>query len=73
MIVTIYGLLGHAGKLELALESLEVEELAPGEEFPFNGRIYEIRSVRPSELGMTINVSLVMNHAWGYAIQSTDL
>lgn len=65
MEVTIYGLLGHAHKLDLPLESLEVEELAVGEEFAFNGRIYEIRSVSPLKSGYAINVSLVMNEATG--------
>jgi hypothetical protein len=65
MEITIYGLLGHAHKLDLPLESLEVEELAAGEEFAFNGRIYEIRSVTPLESGYAINVSLVMNEATG--------
>ena len=63
MIVTLYGLLGHAGKLELPLESLDIEDLAPGEEFVFNGRVYEIRSVAAIGEGIAVNVSLVMNHA----------
>jgi hypothetical protein len=65
MTVTIYGLLGHAGRFQLPLEHLEAEELAPGEEFTFNGRVYEIRSVTETGEGITLNVSLVMNHAWG--------
>ncbi len=66
MNVTICGLLGHAGKLRVPLESLEVEDLAPGEEFVFSGRVYEIRSVSRGTDGdsLVINVSLVMNHAW---------
>jgi hypothetical protein len=63
MTVTIYGLLGHAGKLALPLESLDIEELAAGEEFVFNGRVYEIRSVMNDEETVLVNVSLVMNHA----------
>lgn len=63
MTVTIYGLLGHAGKLELPLESLDVEELAAGEEFVFNGRVYEIRSAWHHGETIHVNVSLVMNHA----------
>lgn len=64
MTVTIYGLLGHAGKLDLPLESLEVEDLAAGEEFVFNGRVYEIRSVWHQAESIHVNVSLVMHHAW---------
>ena len=63
MTVTIYGLLGHAANLELPLESLDIEDMAPGEEFIFNGRVYEIRSVSHLEGTVLINVSLVMNQA----------
>ena len=63
MNVSIFGLLGHAGRFDLPLEHLEVEELAPGEEFVFNGRVYEIRSVFPQGQGFLLNVSLVMHHA----------
>jgi hypothetical protein len=63
MTLTIYGLLGHAGHLELPLESLDIEDLAPGEEFVFNGRVYEIRSVSHISERVLLNVSLVMNHA----------
>lgn len=65
MNITIYGLLGHAHKLKLPIESLDMEDCMPGEEFPFNGRVYEIRSVSPTHDGVSINVSLVMNHAIG--------
>ena len=64
MTVTIYGLLGHANKLRISLDSLEMEEMAPGEEFTFNGKVYEIRSVAQDEHGFLINVSLVLNEAW---------
>ena len=63
MMLTIYGLLGHAGKLELPEDSLDIEELAAGEEFVFNGRVYEIRSVSHMSERILLNVSLVMNHA----------
>ena len=63
MTVTIYGLLGYASKLQLPLDSLEVEELAEGEEFAFSGRVYEIRSVSNDGGDITINVSLIMNNA----------
>lgn len=64
MTVTIYGLLGHATKLRMPLDSLHMEEMAPGEEFIFNGKVYEIRSVAQDEHGFLINVSLVVNEAW---------
>ena len=63
MTVTIYGLLGHASKVQMSLDSLELEEMAPGEEFTFNGKVYEIRSVSQDENGFLINVSLVLNQA----------
>ena len=63
MTLTIYGLLGHAGHLDLPEGSLDIEELAAGEEFVFNGRVYEIRSVSQMEEQTLLNVSLVMHHA----------
>jgi len=63
MLLQIYGLLGHAGRFDMPLDDLEVEELEPGEEFLFNGRVYEIRSVYHLEETVTINVSLVVQHA----------
>lgn len=63
MTVTIYGLLGHANRVEMPLDSLEMEEMAPGEEFVFDGKVYEIRSVIKGENGFLINVSLVLNQA----------
>jgi hypothetical protein len=56
MNVTVYGLVGHAGRVELPLESLDLEELEPGREFEYKGRIYEIRSVTDHEQGLRINV-----------------
>lgn len=64
MTVTIYGLLGHSSKVRMPLDSLEIEEMAPGEEFAFMGKVYEIRSVSQDENGFLINVSLVLNEAW---------
>lgn len=64
MRVAIYGLMGHAGRFELPLDHLDVEDLSPGEEFVFNGRVYEIRSVaEEGDDNFLLNVSLVMNHA----------
>ena len=63
MTVTIYGLLGHANKLQMPLDSLEMEDLEPGEEFAFNGKVYEIRSVAQVDDGITINVSLIIEEA----------
>lgn len=65
MTITIYGLQGHANRLQLPLESLDIEELAPGEEFTFNGKVYEIRSVAQTDDQITINVSLILNQSWG--------
>ncbi len=65
MTITIYGLLGHAGRLDLPLDALEMEELAPGEEFAYDGRVYEIRSVNRYAGQVVLNVSLVLNHATG--------
>jgi hypothetical protein len=61
--VTIYGLLGHAGRLQLPLEALEVADLEPGEEFIYNGKVYEIRSVIREGEEITLNVLLAMNQA----------
>lgn len=63
--VTIYGLMGHAGKLQLPLEELDVESLEPGEEFPYQGRIYEIRSVTRTGNEVFINVMLAVNSPIG--------
>jgi hypothetical protein len=58
MNITVYGLVGHSGKLELPLESLDVEDLEPGEEFEFEGNLYEIRSVQENNEHIRINVVL---------------
>ena len=63
MNVTVYGLIGHAGKVDLPVEMLELEELETGREFEYNGRVYEIRSVSENEHGVRINV--VMSVAMG--------
>ena len=62
MNVAVYGLLGHSGKLELPLEQLDIEDLEPGEEFEYEGNIYEIRSVHEHDDQIRINVvlSLIM-------------
>jgi len=65
MNVTIYGLMGYAHKLKLPIDSLDMEDCMAGEEFLFNGRVYEIRSVSSTHDGVAINVSLIMNHATG--------
>jgi hypothetical protein len=65
MNVSVYGLIGHSGKLELPLDQLDVEELEPGGEFEFEGNVYEIRSVQQSEREIRINVvlSLILGQA----------
>lgn len=61
MNVTVYGLAGHAGRVELPLEALEVEELETGQEFEYNGRVYEIRSVMEGAQGVRINVVMAVD------------
>lgn len=61
MIVTVYGLVGHAGRVELPVEMLDVEELETGREFEYNGRVYEIRSVTENEQGVRINVVMAVS------------
>ncbi|MDH4248102.1 MAG: hypothetical protein OEW39_09815 [Deltaproteobacteria bacterium] len=56
--ITVYGLLGYARDFRLALDTLDLEELEPGEEFTHDGRIYEIRSVYQKEGEVLINVTL---------------
>lgn len=63
MTAIIYGLLGHAGRLELPMESLEVEMLDTGEEMLFNGRVYEIRSIYRDGDEVILNVFLVATEA----------
>ncbi|HEX7926865.1 MAG TPA: hypothetical protein VF678_04675 [bacterium] len=63
MNVTVYGLAGHAGRVDLPIEMLEVEELETGTEFEYNGRLYEVRSVSQNPKGVLINV--VMSLAMG--------
>jgi hypothetical protein len=58
MNVCVYGLIGHAGKLELPVEQLDVEDLEPGSEFEYEGNLYEIRSVQEGEREIRINVVL---------------
>jgi hypothetical protein len=65
MTITVYGLIGHAGKLEIPVEQLDVEDIEPGNEFEFEGNLYEIRSVQEHGDGIRINVvlSLIMGQA----------
>ena len=58
MNVAVYGLIGHSGKLEMPLDSLDVEDLEPGGEFEFEGNLYEIRSVQENKDQIRINVVL---------------
>jgi hypothetical protein len=60
MTVTVYGLIGHSGKLEMPLEQLDVEDLEPGGEFEFEGNLYEIRSVQQDRDTIRINVVLTL-------------
>lgn len=56
MNVTVYGLSGHAGRVDMPMDQLDLEELETGREFEYNGRIYEIRSVSECDQGFRINV-----------------
>ena len=61
MMVTIYGIIGYARDFQLPLETLELEDLEPGEEFGYDGNIYQIRSVIRKEGELLINVTLTGN------------
>ena len=65
MIINIYGLVGHAGRYQMPMDELEVSDLETGEEFIFNGRVYEIRSVHHMDDMVFINVNLMVHHAVG--------
>lgn len=58
MEVIIYGIVGHASSLRLPLEALDLDDLAVGREFTYNGKLYEIRSL--SEDGDTVRMNVVM-------------
>ncbi len=61
MKLIIFGVTGHQ-ELHMPLDDLEVEDLEVGREFPFNGQIYEIRSLFETEDGgIRMNVVLVMD------------
>jgi len=61
MDVIIYGLVGHAGSVRLPLEDLELDDLTAGREFPYHGKIYEIRSVRETPDALHMNVVMIMD------------
>ena len=65
MTVTVYGLVGHSGMLEIPAEQLDVEDYEPGSEFEFEGNLYEIRSVQEHGNGIRIDVvlSLIIGQA----------
>jgi hypothetical protein len=60
MDVIIYGLVGHAGSVRIPLEALELDDLTAGREFPYAGKIYEIRSVQQAEEALHMNVVMIM-------------
>lgn len=60
MNVTVYGLIGHAGRVEMPMDELNVEELETGSEFEYNGRVYEIRSVIENDQEIRINVVMAV-------------
>jgi hypothetical protein len=63
MNVTVYGIVGHAGRVDLPLESLDLEQLEAGQEFQYQGRMYEIRSV--NEVRDEIRINVVMTYTTG--------
>jgi hypothetical protein len=63
MDVIIYGLVGHAGSVRLPLEKLELDDLAVGREFAYEGKIYEIRSVQERGRDLHMNVVMIMDDA----------
>ncbi|MCH8843961.1 MAG: hypothetical protein IID61_13435 [SAR324 cluster bacterium] len=58
MEVIIYGIVGHASSVRLPLDALDLDDLAVGREFTYNGKLYEIRSL--SEDGDTVRMNVVM-------------
>ena len=40
MNVYIYGIVGHAGAVEMPLDDLDIDELEVGREFVYDGKIY---------------------------------
>lgn len=57
----IYGLVGHAGSVRIPLDALELDDLATGREFAYQGKIYEIRSVQETERDLHLNVVMIMD------------
>ena len=58
MEVIIYGIVGHASSVRLPLDALDLDDLAVGREFTYNGKLYEIRSL--SEVEETVRMNVVM-------------
>lgn len=56
----IYGLVGHAGSISMPLEDLDLDDLATGREFAYQGRIYEIRSITEGDSTVQMNVVMIM-------------
>ena len=63
MELTVYGLLGYSGFLKLPIESLDLEELELGEEFIYEGKVYQIRSMIEHGENITLNVTMSMDSA----------
>lgn len=62
MIVSIYGIVGHAGAVEIPLDELEIDELEVGREFLYRGKIYEVRSISDSNAQVIrMNVVITMD------------
>ena len=63
MELTVYGLLGYSGYIRLPIESLDLEELELGEEFVYQGKVYQIRSMIEQGENITLNVTMSMDQA----------
>ena len=60
MEVIIYGIVGHASSVRLPLDALDLDDLAVGREFTYNGKLYEIRSLSEDEETVRMNVVMIL-------------
>lgn len=63
MNVYIYGIVGHAGAVEMPLDDLDIDELEVGREFLYDGKIYEVRSMYGSDDNVRLNVVIALDPA----------
>ena len=60
MEVIVYGIVGHASSVRLPLDALDLDDLAVGREFTYNGKLYEIRSLSEDEETVRMNVVMIL-------------